>query len=279
MKIKLVSDLHLEFSDVDINNDQKCDTLILSGDIMLAGSLKDFPADYDYKTIVSSRQVQALRFRNFLRYCCEDFQNVIYVAGNHEFYHSKFYETLDVLRDECAVHQNLHFLEDKSVTIDNIIFVGATLWTDCNNVDPLTMYQLTKLMNDFQLIRNERAGYRKLSSEDIVKRHRKSLEFISNVAANAPKDKKIVVVGHHAPSHQSIHKVYKDDYVMNGGYSSNLDNFILDNPNIVLWTHGHVHHCFDYMIGTTRVVCNPRGYVNNDRAEMTNWDPNLVIEV
>jgi hypothetical protein len=47
---------------------------------------------------------------------------------------------------------------------------------------------------------------------------------------------------------------------MNGGYSSELAEYILDRPKIKLWTHGHTHDVFDYMIGTTRVVCNPRGY-------------------
>ena len=55
---------------------------------------------------------------------------------------------------------------------------------------------------------------------------------------------------------------------MNGAYSSRLDQFILDNPQIKLWTHGHTHEEFDYMIGSTRVVCNPRGYINyEDRAD------------
>ena len=79
------------------------------------------------------------------------------------------------------------------------------------------------------------------------------------------KDKKIVVVGHHSPSHQSIHVDYARDTMMNGGYHSNLDEFILDRPQIVLWTHGHTHVPFDYNIGTTRIVCNPRGYAG--------WDP------
>ena len=47
---------------------------------------------------------------------------------------------------------------------------------------------------------------------------------------------------------------------MNGGYSSDLSEFILDHPEIVLWTHGHTHDPFDYEVGTCRVVCNPRGY-------------------
>jgi hypothetical protein len=55
---------------------------------------------------------------------------------------------------------------------------------------------------------------------------------------------------------------------MNGGYSSDLSAFILDHPQIKLWTHGHTHEDFDYMIGSTRIVCNPRGYDNyEERAE------------
>jgi hypothetical protein len=38
----------------------------------------------------------------------------------------------------------------------------------------------------------------------------------------------------------------------------------MDHPEIVLWTHGHMHDPFDYMIGSTRVVCNPRGYLGHD---------------
>jgi hypothetical protein len=52
---------------------------------------------------------------------------------------------------------------------------------------------------------------------------------------------------------------------MNGGYSSSLDEFIVDHPQIKLWTHGHTHELFDYMVGETRVVCNPRGYVGHER--------------
>ena len=55
---------------------------------------------------------------------------------------------------------------------------------------------------------------------------------------------------------------------MNGAYNSVLDEFILDRPGIKLWTHGHTHEDFDYMVGSTRVVCNPRGYIHyEERAD------------
>lgn len=279
MLIHVCSDLHLEMSDFSIANSKNADVLILSGDIMIADVLHDFPAEYDNSTLVSKRHIQAIRFRNFLKCCSENFANVIYIAGNHEFYHGKFYQTLDTLRTECAAFSNIHFLEDDSITIDNAIFVGGTLWTNCNDNDPLTKLDLKTKMNDFHFIKNERKSYRKLSPDDIIVRHRTTLNYISTVAKNAPPDKKVVVVGHHAPSFESVSAEYKDEHTLNGGYASELSTFILDNPNIVLWTHGHMHNVSDYMIGTTRVVCNPRGYHTDNYIQMTHWDPTLLIEV
>jgi len=81
-------------------------------------------------------------------------------------------------------------------------------------------------------------------------------------------DQKFVVVGHHAPSKASTHPRYAKEELMNGGYSSSLDEYIMDHPQIKLWTHGHTHEDFDYMVGSTRVVCNPRGYDGyEDRAD------------
>jgi hypothetical protein len=78
----------------------------------------------------------------------------------------------------------------------------------------------------------------------------------------------VVVVTHHAPSKLSIKPKYQHDQLMNGGYSSDLSEFILDHPEIRVWTHGHTHDTFDYTVGDTRVLCNPRGYAGyEERAE------------
>ena len=101
----------------------------------------------------------------------------------------------------------------------------------------------------------------KFTPADAVKYHRDMVEYI-RLIIEGKFDQKFVVVGHHSPSRLSTHEQYKNETLMNGGYSSELDEFILDHPQIKLWTHGHTHHDFDYMIGSTRVVCNPRGYIN-----------------
>ncbi len=281
MKIKLVSDLHLEFADINIKNDEGCDVLILSGDIMVAQDLHDHPEmDYGMYSNVNledlgRRQATALRFRDFLKRCSFQFPHVVYVAGNHEFYHGKWNQSLYTLSNECGKFPNIYFLEQGYKKIDDVIFVGGTLWTDMNKADPITLHAARDMMNDFRLIRKDLEGYTKLKPSDTVYRHRDTVRYIEQIV-DRKEVEKYVVVGHHSPSFLSCHDQYKDDQVMNGCYHSDLSNTILDRPQIKLWTHGHTHHPFDYMIGDTRIVCNPRGY---DPYESTGWNPNIVLEI
>jgi len=284
MRIKLVSDLHLEFSDINIQNDQDYDVLILSGDIMIATDLHDHPeTSYGMYSNVNladlgRRQQTALRFRDFLKRCSFQFPHTIYVAGNHEFYHGKWNQTLTTLSDECAKFPNVYFLERGSKKIDDVTFIGSTLWTNMNKADPLTMHAVRDMMMDYKCIRKEFEGYTTLKPHDTVLRHRDSLDYIKTVVAERP-DEKFVVVGHHSPSFQSVHESYRTEYLMNGAYHSDLSEFILDRPQIKLWTHGHTHHPFDYMIGETRVVCNPRGYESDGYSEDSGWNPNIILEI
>ena len=280
MKIKIVSDLHLEFEDINIKNDEGCDVLILSGDIMVAQDLHDHLETEGLQNLgntqgMGRRQLAAKRFRDFLKRVSFQFPHVIYVAGNHEFYHGKWHQTLETLSNECAKFPNVYFLECDSKIIDDITFIGGSLWTDCNKQDPLTMHALRDMMNDYRSIRVEYDGFRTLRPADTVVRHFKMLNYIKTVVAEKH-DQKFVVVGHHSPSFASVHASYANDQLMNGGYHSELSEFILDRPQIKLWTHGHTHFPFDYMIGQTRIICNPRGY---DGYENTGWNPSIVVEV
>ena len=286
MRIKLVSDLHLEFDDINIQNDQDYDVLILGGDIMIAQDLHDHPEPNNTSdqaaiangTGLGKRQQRAQRFRDFFKRCSFQFPHVIYIMGNHEFYHGKFFDGIEYMREECAKYPNIYMLEQDTKIIDDVVFVGATLWTDLNKGDPLTMHAIEDMMNDFRIIRNDKRGYACMSAQDVVSRHARTLTYF-DLVLNEHKDKKCVVVGHHSPSFKSVHEMYAHETLMNGGYHSDLSEFILDHPQIVLWTHGHTHYPFDYTIGETRIVCNPRGYESPGYSENTGWNPDILLEI
>jgi len=267
MKIALCSDLHLEFQDINIQNTENADVLILSGDILVAEDLHNHPEVHPKDPVVipnlGRRQLSAQRFRDFIKRCSFQFPHVVVIAGNHEFYHGNWKASIQYLRDEYSKFSNIYFLEQELKVIDDITFIGATLWTDCNKGDPLTLHALGDMMNDYRIIRNDELGFTKLRPAHSMHRHQHTVGYIKTLLADR-KDQKVVVVGHHAPTLNSIHEKYRNDQLMNGGYASDLSELILDNPQIKLWTHGHMHDPFDYMVGTTRVVCNPRGYAGHD---------------
>jgi Icc-related predicted phosphoesterase len=288
MKIAVASDLHLEFGDLDITNDNQADVLILSGDICVA-------ADLDMRdrrqTEMGFARARSERFHEFFERCTTNFPHVIYVMGNHEYYHSDFATALGDMRRKLAHLSNLYILEREIKVIDDVTFIGGTLWTDMNNSDALTLYHMRTMMNDFRVIQNSavpvhfrtqegefKTRMAKFSPEDAVTEHVKMKEYIQVVTAFLGQNpNKYVVVGHHAPSRKSTHEMYAHDTIMNGGYSSDLDEFIEERPHIKLWTHGHTHHVFDYMIGETRVVCNPRGYAGHE-ARADEWKL-LIVDI
>ena len=251
MKIALGSDLHLEFGAIELYNTEAADVLILSGDILVAKHLNGV-------------HHHDARYRKFFRECCERFPQVVYVLGNHEHYSYDVQKTLVYLKQEL-VYDNLYILENETVDILDYTFVGATVWTDMNAEDSLTLYHVDAMMSDFRTILNgartvnEWGKPARLTPEDTVVLHKKSMDYINHVVSEHV-DKNYVVVAHHCPSFKSVHPKYAHDKIMNGAFASDLDDFIAYRPQIKLWTHGHTHEPFDYMIGTTRVVCNPRGY-------------------
>jgi predicted phosphodiesterase len=269
MKIAVCSDLHLEFGDLDLENTENANVLILGGDIFVAEDLTYLePHITDDVLIPTSMSRRARRYYDFIERCCNRFAHVVLITGNHEHYHGDFAETHWILRKVFKDFTNLYILDKQFTIIDNVVFFGGTLWTDMNREDPTTMLTNRGLMNDYNCIKNtSEPGMRVFMPEDSVADHKKFLAELDRVLRVYP-TQPTVVVGHHAPSKASTHPRYKHETTMNGAYSSNLDDFILDNRQIKLWTHGHTHEDFDYMIGTTRIVCNPRGYKDyEDKAD------------
>lgn len=277
MKVALISDVHLEFGDCFFENTENAEVLILGGDILIAQELHDFkePLTDLEKSLLGKRGLAVTIYRNFLKRCSEQFKHVLYIAGNHEFYHGKYPAGMDYLREEASNYPNITYLENETVEINQVSFIGCTLWTDMNKGDPTTIAFIAEALNDYRQIRRNDIGYRRFNPEDTLKLHKQSLTYISDTISNDP-NKKYVVVGHHAPSKLSTKPQYSKDFHMNGGYSSDLTEFINNHPQIVLWTHGHTHDVYDYMVGSTRIACNPRGYVgyevNTEQANLMYLD-------
>lgn len=291
MKIAICSDLHLEFGTIELSNPGNVDVLILSGDICVAQDLME----HDPLGIVDFGK--SSRYHKFFQECSARFPHVLYVAGNHEHYHGDFKDTIHNLKKRLGYLENLHVLDKEVFELDDVVFVAGTLWTDMNKEDPMTMHMISKMMNDFRCVENSnrvvnyktfddnehsdkptfRTRSARFSPEDAVEDHKKLLDYARVVYDGMPPWKRMVFVGHHTPSHTSCHPRYKGDREMNGGYHSDLSEFILDRPAIKLWTHGHTHEAFDYMIGECRIVCNPRGYIGYE--ELANNFELKVVEI
>jgi len=282
MRVSVISDLHLDFADLVLPGG---DVLILSGDIFEAKNLKK--ENYNPEMILLEHEREDRRPDRFYRFileeCSRKYREVIMVMGNHEHYRFQFHKTYEHIKSQLP--DNVHLLEKESMVLDGVLFLGATLWTDMNRQDALTLYHMQGAMNDYRQITmlNESTGdYHRLQPEKTVKEHLKTLEYFTTaLAENRAREGgalPVVVVTHHSPSKLSIKPKYEKDVLMNGAYSSDLSEFILDHPEIQVWTHGHTHDTFDYQVGSTRVICNPRGYKYYEpRAD--EFDPTIGFDI
>lgn len=253
MKIHVISDLHNEFS---LHHPSKAsyvaDVIVLAGDIW--------------------------KHARGIGWARESWPNhqIIYVAGNHEFYGQMRKPTLAKLHIEAKASE-VNFLDNDEVVIDGIRFLGSTLWTDFElfgkDNQRLCMVNAQNHLTDFRVIHEAKGTF---SPIDSVLLHRASVEFLKQ-KLNTPFVGKTVVVTHHLPTQRSVALRYIDDN-LSACFASNLD-YLIDGKKAQLWIHGHTHDSFDYEFNGTRIVCNPRGYVTNKSIENEQFKPSLIIEV
>jgi predicted phosphodiesterase len=250
MKLHILSDLHIEF---EMFHPPKTgsDVVILAGDIHIGKKGIDWA-----KVNFPDRPV-------------------IYVLGNHEYYGRAFPKHINDLK-QLAEGTNIHILENDRLFADGVTFLGCTLWTDFKlfGEPKIAGYQATHTMTDYRRIRVS-PQYRKLRSLDTAVIHAKSLRWLcEEVEKLKDNEGKAVIITHHAPSQHSVPECYRDD-ILSAAYASHLDGFV-EESRATLWVHGHIHAQQDYTVGSTRVICNPRGYPD-ERNE--SFIPNFVIEV
>lgn len=266
MKIGFASDLHIEFQPLEIYNTEKADVLILAGDIILASRLYDkserhFLGDREFQCGSSDR------FHAFFQQVCEEFPHVVYVFGNHESYNDDIANTYSYIKEKLSYLKNLHVLEKETFQLDDVTFICGTMWTDFDNNDEYGMGLISRRMNDFQIIKNSNKRLPNdvwtptFTPQDAYEDHQLFLKFAKN-ELNNDDNRKVVMVTHHGPSKICIPEKYKgyEFAIMNPGYVSNLEDFILDHPKIRAWVCGHSHRRLDAMIGSTNILMNCRGY-------------------
>ena len=248
MKIRILSDLHVEFEDFE-PPPAEADAVVLAGDIHVRHHGLDW-----------ARQ----KFPDL---------PVLYVLGNHEYYDQAMPTHLERLR-QMAAGSNVSVLENEAFSIGGTTFLCCTLWTDfaLHGKAPLHALTAIQVMTDYRIIRVGPTN-RRLRPRDTAALHRRSARWLA-AAARRHSGEKIVVITHHAPSIASVPGHFRGDPV-SAAYASRCDELV-EQSGAALWIHGHLHSQSDYTIGSTRVVCNPRGYPDQRNPRFV---PDLVIEI
>lgn len=249
MKVVLLSDLHSDVRDgrpVKIN--ESGDVLILAGDI----------GDPFAKT-----------YRIQLQQTIGKFKTVIVIAGNHEYWNLNvktkrtLNDTIERIKYVCSqlTNDSTRFvtLEKDTLEINNVVFLGCTLWTNVDSDD-------AQQMNDMKRIDD-------WSIDKCHLEHQKSVEWLSNQLTKHP-SKTIVVITHHLPSFDLLYQSERPTAIkqLRTAYASDLNNLV-EKANF--WFCGHQHVFRDILIGQCRCIINPIG----TRAEVTNHKRNFYLSI
>lgn len=243
MKRGLASDLHLDFGPMNPEFfSWRGDELFLAGDV----------GEED--------RIRKEDMRPFWDGVAEMAPRTYMICGNHEHYGSELDASYDHLREFFAKHYpNVTLLQNETVELsDGKMLFGTTLWTDFGG-NPLSELHVSTSLNDYRQIRVKKKQYKRVNVSDIRLENRIAYNHLLN-ALEQHTD--LIVMTHHAPSWTSIPSRFAtpENFHLNTGYANRLDSLIESCQNVQTWVHGHIHNRSDYMIGSTRVVANPRGY-------------------
>ncbi len=242
MKIKLFSDIHIEFGNAhmidDLFSNINVDAFIVPGDLANQEMIVKVLHEID-------KMVQV---------------PVIFVPGNHEYYGSQKSYVDHLLKNEKFDH--IKILIEDVFEYKDIVFLGSTGWWD-----NITLYH-TNALNDFRVI------YDIISNDNGMAWGRCSKDFFKT---NLEKyqDRKVVCVSHNMPSHKCIHPIYSTSKI-NECFANHWDNLIIDNKPLY-WFCGHTHDSINMVIDKTNIICNPYGYYL--RQTNTDWKDNFIINI
>jgi len=243
VRVQVLSDLHFEFDEDGGEAFARevpvsGDVLVLAGDLLPLRSLEDAKRTFGW--------------------FCEPFPHVVFLPGNHEYYRTSPTNGDAVLAACAESFANLHVLNPGVATIEDTRFVGAPLWFAPTPEEA----KYRRLVNDFRLI----DGFVPWVHET----HVAHLGFLrSNVRRGD------VVVTHYLPHPRSVAPQFAGS-ALNRFFLAEDAADLVERAGARLWIHGHTHARCDYLVGETRVVCNPRGYPQEATHPI---DVGFVIEV
>lgn len=233
MKIKYLSDIHLEFYNPNkiprlvelIKPDPEC-ILILAGDIGYPNS-----SSYDI----------------FMNYVNNNFKKVFVIAGNHEFYKQELEinETLKNLVEYFKKFNNISFLNNSIEHYEGYNFVGTILWSKIST----PYYEI----NDTKMIKN-------LNIENYNNLNKVCVDFLEDKIKDLDN---VIIITHHMPSYSLINEKYKKGDINNYNqwFYCDMDSFIDKNKDkIKCWIYGHTHSSNETKINNVPFLCNPIGY-------------------
>ncbi|GAB6118966.1 metallophosphoesterase [Dysgonomonas termitidis] len=239
MKVQFASDLHLEFEENSLFI--KDFPLIPCGDILLLAGDIGYIGHGTYKE------------HPFWDWASENFNQVLVVPGNHEFYGG--YDTIRLkngMKEE--IRDNIHWYYNKCEVINGVEFLLTPLWSF---IPVSAEDNVTSHMPDFKFINYNGKG---LTADIYNKMHEQCISFLK-YALHEDKKGIRVVVSHHLPSVKCMAEEFKGSALSNAFYTD-LDSLIKMNiPEY--WIFGHSHRNIrDIRIGQTRLYSNQLGYVN-----------------
>jgi Icc-related predicted phosphoesterase len=254
MKLLILSDLHFEFCnpnfDQYIYNTSQVDVVVIAGDMGDARITCEILEKFSELSMAP----------------------VIYVTGNHDYYHSSRFEIDEKLVKLESQIDSFLFLNHAVVDINDVRFIGVTGW---NYFPDLTFENYE--MSDFLLIKD----YKYL--KQWYDQDRQFLEDELSIANKNKDIRKTVVVTHVPPCLDALdlHNEASANYLIANKLVKVYHNQYLDiiqkyQPNV--WISGHMHDTVDKIIDRTRCIRNAYGYHGSDRLN-ENFKHDFIIEV
>ena len=267
MKLQLLSDLHLEaHPHFQPTAAPDAEVLVLAGDI----------GSYQEGGLLQDEYFGLERFSplpQFASWPCP----VIFVPGNHEYDMQDWDVAHARLRRVCDA-LGIIWLERESLVLNQVRFVGTTLWTDYDAIallDPQVqagdvgrlLKQREKSFRAANFYLRKTGGTRHgqpFLAEPMREQALVCQDWLRH-ALQQPFAGKTVAITHFAPSLQS-HDPRYGLVPGTAGFCNALDDLL---AHADLWLHGHLHAPSDYQVQglhadgsewRCRVVANPLGY-------------------